>query len=244
MSGTSGNTPQSLSATAPLSLVQSPPLSPQSPPLSPSLTPVQVGRDLSRALLLILALTIILVALPFTRLEMQRGDDLHALYDVIGSLSARCDDCGGQGAGAAATLLRQALVRGSAPLLPAGEALLVTTSFDQLAADPAAPDGDRARVSGCKTLLLAREAAQSGAVQDCLGLLDRQAARHRQQSADAARAALELVKQLGATQKEQRDGWIEFTKTLVLNLLLPLLTAVFGYTFGRDSGRRSSPNDS
>jgi hypothetical protein len=35
-------------------------------------------------------------------------------------------------------------------------------------------------------------------------------------------------------QKEARDDWLRLAQVVLLNLLLPLLTAALGYTFGRN----------
>ncbi len=57
-------------------------------------------------------------------------------------------------------------------------------------------------------------------------------------SADSLRAALELLKQVQQDQQQQRLFWEQIAQMVLLNLLLPLLTAVFGYVFGRDQSER------
>jgi hypothetical protein len=53
-------------------------------------------------------------------------------------------------------------------------------------------------------------------------------------SAEMLRAADALLKQVRESQQEQRGFWLQLAQVILLNLLLPLLTAVFGYVFGRN----------
>ena len=85
----------------------------------------------------------------------------------------------------------------------------------------------------CRTALTASAA---DGIDDCLtglNVLKLQSAR-ADLSPERARATVDILKQLGQAQQEQRASWLQLAQTILLNLLLPLLTAVFGYAFGRE----------
>ncbi|SFD94413.1 hypothetical protein [Nitrosomonas sp. Nm166] len=54
-------------------------------------------------------------------------------------------------------------------------------------------------------------------------------------------AMKELIVQLETQRKAFREFWLQFTQLVLLNLLLPVLTAILGYVFGsREGNNRGS----
>jgi len=58
-------------------------------------------------------------------------------------------------------------------------------------------------------------------------------------NAERLRSYVELLKELAAERKSVRDSWIQIGQMVLLNLLLPILTALLGYIFGTGSTRQS-----
>lgn len=49
---------------------------------------------------------------------------------------------------------------------------------------------------------------------------------------EARKDLLELTRQIVEAKQSQRSFWMQFSQMILLNLLLPVLTAVLGYVFG------------
>lgn len=56
-------------------------------------------------------------------------------------------------------------------------------------------------------------------------------------STETATAVKELIDQIDAQRKAFREFWHEFAQMVLLNLLLPVLTAILGYVFGSREGK-------
>ncbi|MGH7186332.1 MAG: hypothetical protein ACREIB_08685, partial [Pseudomonadota bacterium] len=56
-------------------------------------------------------------------------------------------------------------------------------------------------------------------------------------STEMATALKELIDRLDAERKAFREFWHEFAQMVLLNLLLPVLTAILGYVFGSREGK-------
>ncbi|HJS18996.1 MAG TPA: hypothetical protein VJ785_09605 [Anaerolineales bacterium] len=52
-------------------------------------------------------------------------------------------------------------------------------------------------------------------------------------NAEAKETAKEVMLQFDAQRKTFREYWMQFSQMILLNLLLPVLTAILGYVFGR-----------
>ena len=62
---------------------------------------------------------------------------------------------------------------------------------------------------------------------------------------DALKQANDLLTRLAESRRASRDFWTAFSQFLLLNLLLPVLTAVLGYVFGtirKDNDAGASPD--
>lgn len=55
--------------------------------------------------------------------------------------------------------------------------------------------------------------------------------------AQARTDLLELTRQIVEAKQAQRAFWIQFSQMILLNLLLPVLTAILGYVFGANSNK-------
>ena len=51
----------------------------------------------------------------------------------------------------------------------------------------------------------------------------------------------ELARQIADAKQAQRTFWMQFSQMILLNLLLPVLTAILGYVFAANSGATSDP---
>ncbi len=56
-------------------------------------------------------------------------------------------------------------------------------------------------------------------------------------STETATAVKEMIDRLDAERKAFREFWLQFAQMALLNLLLPVLTAILGYVFGSREGR-------
>jgi len=57
-------------------------------------------------------------------------------------------------------------------------------------------------------------------------------------STEAMNTMKEYIAQLEAQRKAFREFWLQFTQMVLLNLLLPVLTAILGYIFGSKGGEQ------
>lgn len=57
-------------------------------------------------------------------------------------------------------------------------------------------------------------------------------------SKETAEAAKTLIEQLEAQRKAFRDFWLQLMQIVLVNVLLPILTAILGYVFGSREGNR------
>jgi hypothetical protein len=76
----------------------------------------------------------------------------------------------------------------------------------------------------------------------CIGVLEhvRQAALEAASGANNAQVAGEAMDKLLAHRQAFMNFWLQAAQLILLNLLLPLLTALFGYIFGTQQAQRSA----
>jgi hypothetical protein len=81
---------------------------------------------------------------------------------------------------------------------------------------------------------LPSDASRDDKIDQCLAILEtvRQAALEAASSLTNAQTASESVDEIGSQRAAFHSFWIQAAQLILLNLLLPLLTALFGYIFG------------
>jgi hypothetical protein len=83
-------------------------------------------------------------------------------------------------------------------------------------------------------------------VQAVAGIIDKTAEAYARAASgpDALKQANDLMTRLAESRRASRDFWTAFSQFLLLNLLLPVLTAILGYVFGtmrKDTDNGSGP---
>jgi hypothetical protein len=99
---------------------------------------------------------------------------------------------------------------------------------------PALTSAQRTQLQGCVPPPAASDTARESKIEDCLVLLGavKQAALHAAASGTDAKVASDSSGKIGDQRENLHKFWLQAAQLILLNLLLPLLTALFGYIFG------------
>ena len=207
---------------------------------TPPATPITVGKTLTSWVLLIAAGSILLLIVYLWRMDVTAGDDIRRNY---GKDLNRED---------ISLYLTQRLRNFSDALSQSGDnpafAVPKKTAEDESALietlnlfPSVLNNQDRATLDGCVALMSVPGGADRKAKLDpCARILDTV----RTQGVAAASAAFSYQLAAEASQKllDQRnslhDFWLKAAQLILLNLLLPVLTAVIGYTFGNQQAQQ------
>jgi hypothetical protein len=89
---------------------------------------------------------------------------------------------------------------------------------------------------------LPADASRDDKVDKCLTVLEtvRQAALEAAASVTNAQTAADAADKIASQRQAFHSFWLQAAQLLLLNLLLPLLTALFGYIFGTQQGQSKS----
>ena len=119
---------------------------------------------------------------------------------------------------------------------------------DTLGSLPDVTDEQRSQLTSCVSLISSKQVEGSdrkATLQPCVEFLEQE----KNDGLTAATAAMsyQMASDASAKLLEQRnilhEFWLKAAQLILLNLLLPLLTAVIGYTFGNQTGQsQGSPH--
>lgn len=208
-------------------------------------TPAQIiGREFGRKLICLLGVIALVFLLAWGALELIRATQLRDVYaDILRLVAVSPDGMDADRIGRVAQDVRTALDRKDppeAPLLAAPALRTASALLDDLLQRPDLNASHGRVLSACKPALSApaTDTQRQPQIDACLAVLDffRFRAEGTGASLERFRQATELAKQFGQSLQDQRTSWLQLANLILLNLLLPLLTAVFGYAFGRDKG--------
>jgi hypothetical protein len=200
-----------------------------------------IGHNFGLSLIWLLGLSGGILLIGWNVLAFKQEIDRSAAYDRITTLVVESPQTTGiEQAIQSIEAAQRKPPSGGEPVLPQPARNHIAALLDDQSANPDSPAWLAAAVTRCRPALQAdkSDAARSG-LDDCLMLLNtlRLQSAHADISPERSRFATELLKQLTQAQQEQRTNWLQLAQMILLNLLLPLLTAVFGYAFGREQAK-------
>lgn len=198
------------------------------------------GVNLSKFVLWIVVLSIILMLLYLFTMEFVISSDVRGAYANVSNASPV-----GAELQTAAQIdrLRATLEKAQADAAwqIQGEELVSAQQMIATLTDlPGLPPGKQARLRGC--IPPPSDDTRSSVMQACLAIVGdvRRAALNQAASNENARTASEAIGRLIDQRTGFHSFWLQATQLVLLNLLLPLLTALFGYVFGTQQAARSS----
>lgn len=108
----------------------------------------------------------------------------------------------------------------------------------QIVQVPALTPTQRTQLQNCVPPPPANDAARDKKIEDCLVLIGavKQATLQAVASGADSRVASDSSGKIGEQRENLHKFWIQAAQLILLNLLLPLLTALFGYIFGTQQG--------
>ncbi len=222
----------------------SPEKRPKPAPVTDGATPTQrIGREFGLWLLGILAVALAGFLLAFSGTEYLRMGQLGSAMSQVFQMAGLNND------GVVSARIRLAAddiataTAGTTPEPKKVDPSLRNTTLAtvrELASQSDLSDRQKQGLAACVTLL--SDGQGTSGRETCLTTLDLIAVQHTAMapSTDRLRAAADLLKQVREAQQEQRGFWQQMAQLVLLNLLLPLLTAVFGYVFGTQQGQREA----
>ena len=103
---------------------------------------------------------------------------------------------------------------------------------------PALTSEQRTQLQSCVPPPAVNDNARDKKIEDCLVLLGavKQATLQAVASGTDSRVAADSASKIGEQREKLHTFWIQVAQLVLLNLLLPLLTALFGYIFGTQHG--------
>lgn len=205
-------------------------------PPDPSRFSMAIGKQLTLWLLMILAGSILLLVAYLWRMEISTGDDIRRNY---GKDLNRED---------VSLYLAQRLANFSNALTQAGNNDKFSVS-EKMSADEKAMietlnmfpgvinDQERDQLEQCVALIKVEGTGRKDRLQPCLNLLDK--TKNEGMTAAAAAFSFQMASEASTKLLEQRQSlhefWLKAAQLILLNLLLPVLTAALGYTFGNQA---------
>jgi hypothetical protein len=202
-----------------------------------------VGKDLSRAVLGILAGSIVVLMGYLFYMEGKIGRDVGGAYTW--ALEASRTASGFKWIDRLeSTTAELRLARSRADGHMSEAALQNAQEVLRMAARlPSLPDGQREQLGRC--VPLPTDSSRNEAVDRCVEILER--IDRDALGTFATTSTAGIAGDFATRLHEQRQGlhqfWIQAAQLILLNLLLPLLTALFGYIFGRQSGSESKSSE-
>ena len=105
------------------------------------------------------------------------------------------------------------------------------------------PQNDRAILAGCT--VFPHDASRMPLVDACLATLQnvRESVVDAAVGASDAQVAGEFATKIYEQRQALHNFWIQAAQLILVNLLLPLLTALFGYIFGTQQAQRQNAAD-
>jgi hypothetical protein len=186
-----------------------------------------IGQKLTRSMLYILAGSIFLLLFYLGWMERTAGDDIRHNY---GKDLNRGD---------IALYMAQRIQRFSDD-----KALR-----DTLGLLPDVTSEDRTQLTQCVELIATKETTGSdraNKIKPCVEILEK--TKNDGMKAATAAMSLQMASEASAKLLEERQNlhefWLKAAQLILLNLLLPVLTAVIGYTFGNNQAQQQQPPDS
>jgi hypothetical protein len=206
-----------------------------------------IGQKLTRSMLYILAGSIFLLLFYLGWMERTAGDDIRHNY---GKDLNRGD---------IALYMAQRIQRFSDDLTQAQKDSRFAASEDSISDDKALRDTlgllpdvtseDRTQLTQCVELIATKETTGSdraNKIKPCVEILEK--TKNDGMKAATAAMSLQMASEASAKLLEERQNlhefWLKAAQLILLNLLLPVLTAVIGYTFGNNQAQQQQPPDS
>lgn|GEM_PF-2733568 len=224
-------------STNPPDITQPSPLSVTADPVMPARA--KAGVELSRLVLYMIAGSIVLLLLSLLWLGSSVSDDVkHAYANVLepshagtelqtlARIEELLDDLG-----RAKSDLKWQMTQGASD----NEAKVL----DFLAQLPSVTGEQKTTLAACKPLPVNDMRVES--VTRCIAVLNdvRQSALQASASVASMQIAAESVDKMLAHRQSLFTFWMQASQMILLNLLLPLLTALFGYIFGSQQAERN-----
>jgi hypothetical protein len=202
----------------------------------------QAGVDLTRIVLRIASATIAILILYLVVMDFRIASDLNNTFQIKNSHGGQSE------AGAyAAARIKQFSQDLSSANDPAWKADPTSVSYDQSVIDslamlPGITPSLKQQLSKCLTDIstAATGAAIAERAKDlppCIATLDanRQDAIDYAEAVDQSQFAEKAAEELNQQRQSLHQFWLQAAQLVLLNLLLPVLTALLGYTFGQQA---------
>jgi hypothetical protein len=201
-----------------------------------------IGKRLTLWMLSILAGSILLLVLYLWSMEKAAGDDIRRNYGK----DLNRDDL--------SLYMAQRIQRFSNDLAnaqkdPSFVAPKNNASDDKALSEtlgllPDITDEQRSQLAVCVSLISSKEATgdeRKTKLQPCIGILEQ--TKSEGTTAAVAAMSFQMASEASAKLLEERQNlhefWLKAAQLILLNLLLPVLTAVIGYTFGNNQANQS-----
>jgi hypothetical protein len=223
---------------------QAPPVTPQVINLSAQqMSPtVFVGFKLAKLMLLITSGSILLFVLYLFCMEWMIGSDVRGAYQ-----KALNPDRVGAELLTVTEFEKWSADLGSARKNPAStwttEALQNAQNTIKLINElPSVSEDKKARLKDCVPPPPASDTSRDSKIDSCIEILGglRQAALAAVAATTDAKVAADSAGKIGEQRQSLHTFWVQAAQLVLLNLLLPLLTALFGYIFGTQQAPKNS----
>jgi hypothetical protein len=191
------------------------------------------GLQLAKIVLGILAVSLVVLMAYLWSSEWRYGTSQATIYNSIVSQASSVSDPPNQ----TLTDKYSKTLRGAAldpsMALPAEDQTAAQSLFANLKSAGAISDPQLASLKACIPLPAAGD-GRAGALAACAGILEEAGKKASAASPGLERIRLltEFSKQLNEHQQSFHTAWFQQAQLILLNLLLPLLTGLFGYIFG------------
>lgn len=202
---------------------------------------IDAGVKLAKLVLYIAAGSIVVLIVYLISMDLVIGSDIHKSYDhilnpsrigsefyMLGRLEQLSVDL--------SAARKDPAVKLSAESLQNAESILKTVD-----ALPSVTTTQKDRLAACIPLPEAND-SRNGKLDLCISIIEniRQAALEAAAGTTNAQVASDAVTKTNEHRQSLHTFWIQAAQLILLNLLLPLLTALFGYIFGTQQAQRAT----
>jgi hypothetical protein len=107
---------------------------------------------------------------------------------------------------------------------------------------PSVPDDQKTQLKNCLPPALPADASRDDKLDRCLQIVGgiKQAALEAVVASTDAKVATDSAVKIGEQRQSLHTFWVQAAQLVLLNLLLPLLTALFGYIFGTQQPQKTA----
>lgn len=203
------------------------------PPGLSDLSPAAAaGFKLAKIVLEYMAVAMVLMLIIIAVVELINSNHEYAMQDTIAQQTARTATLPDVARLEAWRTGLQGLAA-TPPVAPTAEQLAAWRDlYDLLRINVAVSQSQAQTLSACAQPLAAKLAStQLSSCEDLIALLEVEA-RGAAADLDKIRLLTEFSKEVASSHQNTRTFWLQITQLILLNLLLPILTALLGYIFG------------